>query len=202
MPQMEWWGLRVLLVFTGLPRRWHPITTYRQFGVLTPSRSFSFYVRVCEPHGCLTDLILDINSRPVSLCDLHRLIDIQFSSSSFGKNVSFVPVTADQDSPVYLRTTVLWFSQWSWWYTSRYAVQLFLVRQIFIVLLKGTRRSPRKLEMKPVYVLNVLIPSGEVDNGFDPTKTIVALKVRFSIEFTPCILTHRSYRIKILSSLF
>jgi len=39
------------------------------------------------------------------------------------------------------------------------------------------RSSPRKIEKKPAYVLNILVPPDEVDNSFNPVKSIVLLKV-------------------------
>ena len=39
------------------------------------------------------------------------------------------------------------------------------------------RRSPRKAEKKPVYVLNLTIPPRFVDNTVDPSKAAVQLQV-------------------------
>jgi len=39
------------------------------------------------------------------------------------------------------------------------------------------RRSPRKSEKKPVYVLNISITPDEVDNFLDPAKNIIQLRV-------------------------
>jgi len=39
------------------------------------------------------------------------------------------------------------------------------------------RRSPRKSEKKPVYVLNISIAPDEVDNFLDPAKNIILLRV-------------------------
>ena len=41
-----------------------------------------------------------------------------------------------------------------------------------------TRRSPRKNERKPVYVLNIIIPPNAVDNTLEPAKASMHLKDR------------------------
>ncbi|KAF9057913.1 hypothetical protein BJ165DRAFT_1379790 [Panaeolus papilionaceus] len=82
---------------------------------------------------------LYINRHPISQCDLHRVIDQQFSTSSFGKNA--LDELGEKDLP---RSLI--------------------------------RRSPRKVEKKPAYVLNISIPADDVDNCVDPTKHIVQIK--------------------------
>ncbi|KIJ37395.1 hypothetical protein M422DRAFT_177918 [Sphaerobolus stellatus SS14] len=71
----------------------------------------------------------DINRYPLSPCDFHRVIDTQFSSSSFGRHVNI-------------------------------------------------RRSPRKNERRPVYVLNITIPPNAVDNTLEPAKSAMHLRDR------------------------
>ncbi|KDR84002.1 hypothetical protein GALMADRAFT_236565 [Galerina marginata CBS 339.88] len=43
------------------------------------------------------------------------------------------------------------------------------------------RRSPRKAEKKPVYVLNISIPPEEVDNCLDPSKSVIQLRNKSNI---------------------
>lgn len=43
--------------------------------------------------------------------------------------------------------------------------------------LSAIRRSPRKNEKKPIYVLNITIAPADVDNCLDPTKSLVQLRV-------------------------
>ncbi|KAL4243882.1 DNA mismatch repair MutL/HexB family protein [Abortiporus biennis] len=78
---------------------------------------------------------LYLNRHPLSQCDLHRIIDSKFTSSSFAKHAF------DEQGE-----------------TSRRS---------------ATRRSPRKTEKKPVYVLNINLPSKEIDNCLEPAKAIV-----------------------------
>ncbi|KAL4076208.1 hypothetical protein J3A83DRAFT_4225587 [Scleroderma citrinum] len=78
---------------------------------------------------------LYINRHPVSHCDLHKLIDLRFSSSSFAKHAY------DEEGESNLRP--------------------------------GVRRSPRKGEKKPIYALNLTIPTRHIDNCLEPTKTAV-----------------------------
>ncbi|KAL9713123.1 DNA mismatch repair protein [Leucoagaricus gongylophorus] len=86
---------------------------------------------------------LYINSHPVTFRDLHKAINVQFSSSNFGKN-SLDNLSESGNA-------------------------------------RAARSSPRKIEKKPVYVLNILAPPGGVDNGFDPEKSIVGLKNKTSM---------------------
>jgi DNA mismatch repair ATPase MutL len=44
------------------------------------------------------------------------------------------------------------------------------------------RRSPRKIEKKPIYVINVFIAPEDVDNYIEPTKNAVHLRVSTSPE--------------------
>lgn len=41
----------------------------------------------------------------------------------------------------------------------------------------AVRRSPRKIEKKPIYVINISIAPEDVDNCIDPTKSVVHLRV-------------------------
>ncbi|KAF8812208.1 hypothetical protein BYT27DRAFT_7159313 [Phlegmacium glaucopus] len=87
---------------------------------------------------------LFINHHLISNCDLHRVIDSLFMSSSFSKNA------LDEDGEKGLpRSTA--------------------------------RRSPRKIEKKPIYVINISTPPEDVDNCIDPTKSVVHLRNKDSI---------------------
>ncbi|TFK43770.1 hypothetical protein BDQ12DRAFT_731752 [Crucibulum laeve] len=87
---------------------------------------------------------LYINRHPILPCDLHRVIEARFASSSFSKNA------LDEGGETGLpRPTI--------------------------------RRSPRKAEKKPVYVLNITIPPDEIDNYVEPAKTAVQFQDRFSV---------------------
>ncbi|KAJ7129319.1 hypothetical protein C8R44DRAFT_776507 [Mycena epipterygia] len=44
-----------------------------------------------------------------------------------------------------------------------------------------TRRSPRKAEKKPVYVLNLTVPSEQIDNCLEPAKAAVHLRNKSSV---------------------
>lgn len=44
----------------------------------------------------------------------------------------------------------------------------------------AVRRSPRKIEKKPIYVINVSIAPEDVDNYIEPTKSIVHPRVSTS----------------------
>ncbi|KAJ6591749.1 hypothetical protein DFH09DRAFT_1025767 [Mycena vulgaris] len=80
---------------------------------------------------------LYINRHPLSLCELHHVIEARFAASSFAKHAF------DDAGETSLRNTV--------------------------------RRSPRKAEKKPVYVLNLTVPSQHVDNCLEPAKAEVHL---------------------------
>ena len=41
----------------------------------------------------------------------------------------------------------------------------------------GQRRSPRRLERYPIYVLDVTLPAEEVDLAYDPKKRIFGYRV-------------------------
>jgi len=41
----------------------------------------------------------------------------------------------------------------------------------------AVRRSPRKGEKKPIYVLNLVIPTRHIDNCLEPAKSIVQIEV-------------------------
>ncbi|KAJ6515500.1 hypothetical protein C8R45DRAFT_956702 [Mycena sanguinolenta] len=81
---------------------------------------------------------LYINRHPISLCELHHIIDSRFASSTFAKHAF------DEAGETSLRSTV--------------------------------RRSPRKSEKKPVYVLDLCIPSHQIDNCLEPAKATVYLR--------------------------
>lgn len=42
---------------------------------------------------------------------------------------------------------------------------------------KDKRRSPRRLERYPIYVLNVTLPSEDVDASYEPRKRILGYRV-------------------------
>ena len=67
----------------------------------------------------------------------------------------------------------------------------------------AVRRSPRKIEKRPIYVINVFIAPEDVDNYIEPTKNVVHLRVSPSSEtlFVKGNLTS-SVRIKLASSPF
>jgi hypothetical protein len=44
----------------------------------------------------------------------------------------------------------------------------------------GQRRSPRRLERYPIYVLDVTLPAEEVDLAYDSKKRILGYRVRLS----------------------
>ncbi|KAI0920894.1 hypothetical protein AcV5_001344 [Taiwanofungus camphoratus] len=82
---------------------------------------------------------LYINRHLLTTCDLHRVIDVKFSMSSFMKHA--YDESGETSIP---RST--------------------------------TRRSPRRMEKKPVYVLNLIIPPQTVDNCLEPAKAAVQLQ--------------------------
>ncbi|KAG2369711.1 hypothetical protein BDR07DRAFT_1447547 [Suillus spraguei] len=90
----------------------------------------------------------DINKHPISFCDLHRLIDNKFSNSTFLKHVSRIYVES-------LR---------------------FLNRKVVLNSVLAVRRSPRKGEKKPIYVLNLVIPTRLIDNCLEPAKSAVQIE--------------------------
>ena len=47
-------------------------------------------------------------------------------------------------------------------------------------LCAAVRRSPRKIEKKPIYVINVSVAPEDVDNCIEPTKSVVHLRVSTS----------------------
>ena len=47
--------------------------------------------------------------------------------------------------------------------------------------LSSVRRSPRKVDKKPVYVLNITIPPREVDNCLEPAKNAVHLQASIKL---------------------
>ncbi|KAJ7930132.1 hypothetical protein B0H13DRAFT_1963442 [Mycena leptocephala] len=79
-----------------------------------------------------------INRHPISLCELHHIIDSRFASSSFAKHAF------DEAGETSLRST--------------------------------TRRSPRKTEKRPVYVLDLSVPPQQMDNCLEPAKAAVHLR--------------------------
>jgi DNA mismatch repair protein MLH3 len=50
----------------------------------------------------------------------------------------------------------------------------------FIADGSGQRRSPRRLERFPIYVLDVTLPAEEVDLAYDPKKRILGYRVSLS----------------------
>ncbi|KAG1752530.1 uncharacterized protein EDB91DRAFT_1216091 [Suillus paluster] len=81
---------------------------------------------------------LYINKHPISFCDLHRVIDSKFLTSTFVKHAY------DEGGETSLRSSV--------------------------------RRSPRKGEKKPIYVLNLVIPTRHIDNCLEPAKSVVQIE--------------------------
>ncbi|OAX44046.1 hypothetical protein K503DRAFT_730324 [Rhizopogon vinicolor AM-OR11-026] len=81
---------------------------------------------------------LYINKHPISFCDLHRLIDSKFSTSTFMKHAY------DEGGETSLRASA--------------------------------RRSPRKGEKRPIYVLNLVIPTRHIDNCLEPAKSAVHIE--------------------------
>ena len=47
----------------------------------------------------------------------------------------------------------------------------------FSVSFPGSRRSPRKLDRKPIYVLNLLVPPKKLDRNLEPAKAAVHFEV-------------------------
>ncbi|GBE79898.1 hypothetical protein SCP_0211000 [Sparassis crispa] len=82
---------------------------------------------------------LYINHHLLSTCDLHRVIDHEFSRSSFMKHAY------DEAGETGLPRS-------------------------------KTRRSPRKTEKRPVYVLDLIVPQRDVDNCLEPAKSAVHLQ--------------------------
>ncbi|KAI6135072.1 hypothetical protein EV401DRAFT_2052575 [Pisolithus croceorrhizus] len=68
------------------------------------SHSCFMHYRACTPH--LFFYHSDINRHPVSYCDLHKLIDLRFSSSSFAKHVRIIfsrrPPRKGEKKPIYV----------------------------------------------------------------------------------------------------
>ncbi|KAL5507833.1 MLH3 [Sanghuangporus vaninii] len=80
-----------------------------------------------------------LNRHILDTCELHRVIDKCFSSSTFSKHA------LDE----------LGESKFSH---------------------SNLRRSPKKGELRPVYVLNIAVPPREIDNCLEPAKTVVHLR--------------------------
>lgn len=98
-------------------------------------------------------------------CDLHRLIDVAFASSTFARHVRHL-----------LQFLILLITE--------YIVVALQALDEYMEpsqLPTAIRRSPRKADKKPVYVLNITIPPREVDNCVEPAKTTVTLQVKFTI---------------------
>ncbi|KAE9409939.1 hypothetical protein BT96DRAFT_984267 [Gymnopus androsaceus JB14] len=85
---------------------------------------------------------LYVNRHPISLGELHRVIDSSFSASSFAKN-AFDEVGVTQRS--------------------------------------STRRSPRKIEKRPVYILNLVIPPHQIDNLLEPAKAALHFQNKLAV---------------------
>ncbi|KAJ3528608.1 hypothetical protein NM688_g7975 [Phlebia brevispora] len=82
---------------------------------------------------------LYVNRHLLAPCELHRIIDTLFASSSFARDALDEYMQSSQ--PLY-----------------------------------ATRRSPKKPDKKPIYVLNITIPPQQVDNCLEPAKTAVQLQ--------------------------
>jgi hypothetical protein len=49
-----------------------------------------------------------------------------------------------------------------------------------LLIVIGQRRSPRRLERYPIYVLDVTLPAEEVDVAYDTKKRILGYRVSYS----------------------
>ena len=57
---------------------------------------------------------------------------------------------------------------------------LCILFEIGMLTFVAIRRSPRKTEKKPVYVLNLMVPPANVDNFLEPAKDHVHFQVNIS----------------------
>jgi hypothetical protein len=119
----------------------------------------------------IADLDSDINCHPISLCELHHVIDSRFASSSFAKHVRSCNECFTSTNVFDRRLTKLERQ-------ASEAASTFHARCAFSDGLPlAVRRSPRKSEKKPVYVLDLSIPSQQIDNCLEPAKAAVHLRV-------------------------
>jgi len=56
----------------------------------------------------------------------------------------------------------------------------FVLFEIEMLTFVAIRRSPRKIEKKPVYVLNLAVPPANVDKYLEPAKSHVQFQVNIS----------------------
>jgi DNA mismatch repair protein MLH3 len=131
-------------------------------------------------------LFADINRHPVSTCDLHRIIDNRFSSSSFTKHVCC------KFCRTLTRLTLVIFRRMRKAKKVVFAAVNPLAMTLNIAYsgrFLAVRRSPRKAEKKPVYVLNFTIPPRLIDNCLEPTKASVQFQVTFGVTYFFQVLT-------------
>lgn len=50
--------------------------------------------------------------------------------------------------------------------------------RINFIIFSAMRRSPRKCEKRPIFVLNLAIPTRHIDNCLEPAKSAVHIEVR------------------------
>lgn len=112
---------------------------------------------------------LDINKHPISFCDLHRLIDSKFSTSTFMKHVSC--------SSVGFRLLMHCRHMMKEGKRVYDHVSYFHVNFVSNFDPSAARRSPRKGEKRPIYVLNLVIPTRHIDNCLEPAKSAVHIEV-------------------------
>lgn len=55
------------------------------------------------------------------------------------------------------------------------------IQHIDVFQTDAGRRSPRKAERKPIYVLNLDVPQGSLDNLLDPSKSSMYMRVRYVV---------------------
>ena len=106
----------------------------------------------------------DVNRHPLAPNHLHHAINGEFSRSTFGRYDS----ADENDVPSPSQAGKF--------------TKLDLLPRPYAT--SGYRRSPRKSEREPIYVLNISLPSNEIDNCVEPTKTAVHLMVVCFSAFT------------------
>ena len=116
----------------------------------------------------------DVNRHPLTPCPLHRKIDDEFSNSSFAKHVRFPIIRLRQWANSLFRHLM----------NQARLVCLHLVRTLTVQTVvigwwihSATRRTLRKWDKKPVYVLDLTIPIEDVDNLLEPAKATVQFRV-------------------------
>ncbi|KAF5333492.1 hypothetical protein D9611_002521 [Ephemerocybe angulata] len=104
---------------------------------------------------------LYVNRHPLESSDLHRMVNSCFSRSSFGRTA--LNEDGEADFPTAGSLNTVYQAPWLTEY-------------------QGTRRSPRKAEKRPIFVLNINVPPSRVDNCLEPGKSSVVIKDQDSIE--------------------